>query len=142
MALLSSIGDFLFLDLHGAVELLQEKTELLTRPGVDGTGLVQQGYRGTPFTVRSRVDQANLAEANDAVVGYLSYVGQGAFPLVQYACNFTAAYGVGFLVLAVKPVVLRSNLFLMGGLNPPSLAWLEADWTLCCVDLAAGGGDE
>jgi hypothetical protein len=74
-------------------------------------------------------------------VNYLSYVGSGVYSVIQYGQIF-AVYGVGFLVLDVVPALIRANQFLIGGFFPPSRAWIEADWTLCCVDLNQTGGDE
>lgn len=138
---LNSIGDFVFLDLKGNVELLKQETQLLRREGVPGVGLKLTGVRGAPFKLRSKVDAATIADANDAYTNYLSYVGDGVFSLIQYGMVF-AGYGVGFLVQDVKPALIRANQFVMGGLFPPSLGWIEADWTLCCVALDQVGGSE
>lgn len=138
---LNSIGSFPFLDLKGNVELLAEQTRLIVRPGVAGSGVVLTGVRGEPFTLRSKVDAPSIAAAQFFYEEYLTYVGDGVFSVIHYGYSF-AEDGYGFLVLKVKPAIVRANLMCLGGLNPPSLGWLECDWTLCCVALNQTGGNE
>lgn len=134
MALLNYIGPFYFLSLDGGVETVKPENELLRRPGVPGVGLLLTGARGRDFIVRSRVDVESVLNAEDLYVQYTKIIGDGVYPVAQFGKEFTD-YGYGFLVRDVRKIDLRAMSLFVGGLNPPSYAWLECEWTLCCVDL-------
>ena len=135
MALWNQIGAFKFLDLVGGIRLPQEESELLVRPGVDGVGIKFQGLRGKPFTLHSKVDAEDLADAHTAGRNYQQLVNNGfLYSVAQQGIDYTN-FGVEFAVLEVQNIRVSGRLLVMGGLFPPSLAWIEADWTLIAVSV-------
>lgn len=135
MALWNQIAQFKFLDLVGGIRLPQEEAELLERPGVDGVGLQFQGLRGKPFTLHSKVDAEDLADAHAAGRNYQQIVNNGfLYSIAHQGIDYTN-FGVEFAVLEVANIRVSSRWLLMGGLFPPSLGWIEADWTLVAVQI-------
>lgn len=135
MALWNQIGPFPFLDLVGGVVLPQESAEVLERPGVDGVGLKFLGRRGRPFTLHSRVDAQSLEDAHVAGRNYQQLVNNGIlYSVAQHDVDYTN-FGVEFAVLAVENLRIRAAWILRGGLFPPSLGWIEADWTLVALEI-------
>ena len=133
MALWNQIGPFVFLDLIGGVLLPQQGAELLERPGVDGAGLKLIGKRSAPFTLHSRVDALTVGDAHDAAANYQALANDGfSYGLAQHGVDF-GIYGVEFLVLKVANARVGGRMLVMGGLHPPSLGWIEAEWTLLAV---------
>jgi len=133
VALWNQIGAFKFLDLVGGIVLPQSMAELLERPGVDGLGLKFTGTRGRPFTLHSRVDAEDLADAHQAGRNYQQLVNNGfIYSIAHQGIDYTN-FGVEFAVLEVSNIRVSGRLLLMGGLFPPSLAWIEADWSLVAV---------
>jgi hypothetical protein len=139
MATLNQIGPQYFLSLDGGVETLKQDNELMVRPGVPGVGLKLTGLRGKPFKLRSRVDAATVVSAHDLKEQYNTLVGGGPYDLAQYGAIYSSI-GVGFLVLDVRVVKISALAYLRGGLNPPSLGWLQCDWELVAVALQQGPG--
>lgn len=140
--LTQQIGNFNFLDLRGGVQLLRQETERLVRPGVAGQGLKLTGVRGKPFSLRSVVDAPNIGYAEDFYYGYLNLVGNGPQQLIQHSLDYLGAYGYAALVLDVEQALVKRSLLTIGGLNPPSLGWLECVWHLVMVQVNQEGGDQ
>ena len=135
MALWNQIGPFRFLDLIGGIVLPQSMASLLERPGVDGLGLKFEGVRGRPFQLHSKVDAFDLADAHQAGRNYQQLVNNGfIYSIAQQGVDYTN-FGVEFAVLEVANLRVSGRLLTMGGLFPPSLGWIEADWTLVAVVL-------
>lgn len=139
MPTLNQIGPFYFLSLDGGVETLKQDNQLMIRPGVPGVGLMLTGQRGKPFHLRSRVDAPNVVSAHDMKEEYNTLVGGGPYDLAQYGAIYSSV-GIGFLVLDVRVVKISALAFCKGGINPPSLGWLECDWELIAVALQQGPG--
>jgi hypothetical protein len=124
----NSIGSFPFIDLAGPLGLPSSVIALLVRAGVDGQTLVDDGQRGEPFTLRSKLDVASMADGVNEFDGYRGLVGTDPVSLVYQDVDLDGL--ASFSVLGVKMVQLKALVGAVGGLNPPSGAWLEADWTL------------
>jgi hypothetical protein len=129
----NSIHTFQFIDLAGQPDPLKPQIQVVTRAGVDGVTLVNDGTRGTPFVLRSKVDQTSLATARQTFLSYRDLIGGAAVEAVWQDVDLFAE-GTLFEVLDVRQVVLRKLAIGVGGFNPPSEAWLECDWTLIAVE--------
>ncbi len=127
------IGQFEFLDLVGNPEQVKRQIVALARAGVDGHTLIDEGSRGTPFPLISRVDQQHLEHGRATYRSYCELIGSEPVELVWQDLDMT----LESFQVAVLNVVQR-NLHALawgsaGGLHPPSLAWLECEWTLLAV---------
>jgi len=131
------IGDFQFLALHGAPVGLSEQLLVLSRPSVDGVAIWKLGRRGRPFSLRSVVDATSFEAARAMHDRYLGLKGADPVDLVWSDIELTTEK-IMVAVLDVRPVPgrTRSMLTLVGGLNPPSLGWVECDWDLIAVGIA------
>ncbi len=131
-----SIGNFDFLILAGTVVPPSPRIEPFTRPGIDGVGFMNLGRQPEPFTLRSKVDAADLAAAYDEFELYLGLKDQNPVSLVKDGLA-SASSRAPFLVkvIDVKLAVCRAVIGVVGGISPPSGAWLEADWHLVAVEI-------
>lgn len=127
---LYSIGAFQFFTLIGTPEPPKRDLEIIARQGVNGVAVWDTGTRGHPFTVRSQVDQRDLEHAWTTWHEYVAEIGE-VRPL--YWASITP---VNYKVLIkdvtdhrIKPIAPGSS----GGYHFPSLAWLEATWTLIAI---------
>jgi hypothetical protein len=131
--LLQQIGEFEFLDLVGFPEQVKRQISAIPRAGVDGHTIIDEGSRGKPFTLTSRVDQQDLAQARATYAEYCTLIGDDPVELVWQNIDLSVE---NFLVV-VLDVVPRAMHALAwgsaGGLHPPSLAWLECDWQLLAL---------
>lgn len=138
---LDTLGNFQFVGWHraddpaGAPELPREMTEIIQRPGVDGTGLLLLGSKGQPFQMRSAVDLQDGAQAVAVIDGYRQMIGAGAFRLIWGSIDFYAVYTVGYLVLDVTTLRMTTLSAKAGGITPGATVWLESLWTLLPVTL-------
>lgn len=131
MALTNKIGTFEFFDLAGTPETLKQQIGLFTRAGVDGVTLVDDGQRGAPFTLRSRVDMESLAAGRAEYVAYCDSIGSDPVDVTWRGVALSAEE-TKFVVLDVRLVDLRGLAVSSGGLRA-GLAWLECDWVLIAV---------
>ena len=138
MALVNSIGDFQFLTMRGEVFAPRQMLEMDQRAGVEGTEFTLLAAKGTPFQVFTQVDAPSFAHAQDESVAYLEAIEDGTLSLTKDGVDFSG-YGFEVKVLNVTPVNIRAIRSAVGGINPPSLAWLEAVWDLIAVAIV---GDE
>ena len=130
----NSIGSYQFISLLGRVE---PPTEQLDRPivrlGVAGVGLQKTGVRGVPFTLRSAVDQTDLAAAHLTLAAYRALVGADPVVLIQDGFNFSTGNNFTVAVLGVHDARISSVAGSSGGLNSPSLAKLVCHWGLIAI---------
>jgi hypothetical protein len=127
------IGPHRFLSLDGVPPVRARQGEIVVRPGVDGLSFWIHGTRGVPFTVRSRVDYESKAAAMAKRVEYSQLVLAGRQVLVWGDYPLTSdGDDARVMVLDVRPVFGGCGELLLssGGLNPPSLGYLECDWDL------------
>jgi hypothetical protein len=130
------IGDFRFLALLGPVAPPAMRVEPVARPGIDGAAYWMLGRLGEPFILRSQVDAGDLISAQSLFEQYVLLKGEGPQTLIKDDLDFTAAASPWKVkILEVRLVACRRIAASVGGLNPPSLAMLEADWQLQAVEL-------
>lgn len=128
----NSIAGNAFIDLAGFPIAESPQLTPYVRAGVDGVTVVDEGSRGTEFVIRSRGDQADIASAWDAYRGYLDLKGGDPVNIVFQDVPLVDS-GIQFVVLDVTPVKVHALGVAVGGVNPPSHAWLECDWKLIAV---------
>ena len=127
------IGQFEFLDLVGNPEQVKRKILALARAGVDGHAIIDEGSRGTPFTLTSRVDQRDLEHARATYVAYCTLIGGAPVELVWQGLDMTLE-DFQVVVINVVPRDLHALAWgSAGGLHSPSLAWLECEWQLLAI---------
>lgn len=129
---LNQIGSFYFIELAGNPEAVKQQIALYTRSGVDGVTVVDDGARGTPFVLRSKVDCTSYSVGRATYLAYRQLIGASPVDMTWQDLEL-ASEDVSFCVLNVTQQVLRPILVASGGLYPPSLAWLECDWTMIAV---------
>lgn len=141
MPLEYSIGDFNFIAIDGYWVPPAEVVSLDQRGGVDGTQITAHGKKGRPFPVTTQVDQPNYAVALATIKSYQDLIDADPVALVL-AGSSSESVGPGFLVAVLDVEIIRCQILApgaMGGLNPPSLAWLECRWQLIAI---AGTSEE
>lgn len=122
------IGSFQFFSLDSPPQTPSEMADVIQRAGVDGTGFVKHGKKGTEFTVTSTVDLADKALAHAVAASYHAIEHAGTYDVVHQGVSYSSA-GVGFVVRKVELVSIRGLKRSVGGINA-GLAWLTARWTL------------
>ena len=130
--MLNLIGNFQFLALHGHPVPPKGQPQVLARPGVDGVGIWRTGERGVPFEMVSQVDMPDMATARRVFKLYVESIEQNPVPLIQDDYDY-AAEGFNVVVLDVQERQRHALATSTGGLNLPSLAYLEAAWVLIAV---------
>lgn len=137
----NSLGDFEFVTFHhpedhGAPPLLPARMgQVIQRAGADGSTVLQLGRKGRPFPMRSGVDVATFAEANDLLRDYMDAANEKPLGLIWGGANFGTAYGVQYIPVDVQPIRIRRISGVVGGLSgQPNCFWLEALWTLLPVE--------
>ena len=130
--LLNKIGNHQFLFLRGPWQPPVEHVRVESRPGIDGVELTRLAKHGQPFRWLSQVDAAHGHEAHDFLIAYRELVGQDPVTVVKDNRN-SDTDGFKCAVLAVEQVRLVALGTAMGGLNPPSRAWLECAGTLIAI---------
>lgn len=128
----NSLGDFSFIALLGNREPPRQQLEIEARPSVDGLTIIRTGSRGTPFRLRSQVDAASYNAAWTTFRSYLGLISADPVVLTQGGIVSTAE-GYKVQVLDVRPVRIGPIKTASGGLNAPSLGWVECDWDLVAV---------
>lgn len=126
------IGDFLFIALHGHPGLPKEQPQVVARGGVDGVGIWRTGVRGAPFQMISQVDMPSLNAAKTLFAAYAGWIAQDPVVLIQDDYDYSAQ-GWQVVVLDVELRQCHALVTSDGGINPPSLAYLEVAWTLQAV---------
>ena len=128
------IGDFSFIALLGNREPPRQQLEIEARPSVDGLTIIRTGSRGTPFRLRSQVDAVSYNAAWTTFRQYLNLTNSDPVVLTQGGIVSTSE-GFKVQVLDVRPVRIGPIKTSSGGLNAPSLGWVECDWDLVAVVL-------
>lgn len=131
-----SISRFAFLTLArpddpaAPPDTIGEKSELLQRHGVDGTGVLRVGRKGEAFEMISMVDAATFTAAIDTGEAYKVLENSGLYDLVWHGVNYRTAYGNIYLVKRVRVLQVKRLANSTGGLFPPSLGLVVASWQL------------
>lgn len=128
----NSIGNFSFIALLGDPMPPREQLEVAARAAVEGVTVTRTGKRGVPFRLRSMVDQESYTAARATYLQYVDLIRDNPQSLIQGGIDSTSQqYKVQVLdVRAVRIGPLKSP---VGGLNSPSLGWLECDWDLIAI---------
>lgn len=129
-----SIGPFAFISLDGVPPPVCQQPEVVAHPGVDSLSVWRTGKRGRPFTVRSRVDCASKAAAFALRKQYTEQIATGPH-LMTWSDQLLVSEQAQVIVLDVRPGQVQELLGSSGGLNPPSLGWLECEWDLILVEV-------
>lgn len=130
MAGVFKIGPHTFLSIDGVPPVRQEQGQLVVRPGVPGVAFVLTGKRGVPFTVRTRVDYASKAVALAKRAEYAELAFAGKQQLIWSDHPLLTEDGAQVMVLEVRTIACGELLVSSGGLNSPSLGYLECEWDL------------
>ena len=136
MPSVNQFGDFYFVSFHrpedraAPPEILAQMTDVIQRPGSEGTGVVNLGRKGAAFQMRSFVDTTSQAAAVALAKLYKASVGTGSYGIVWGGANYTDIHQVAYVPLAVDILKITQLRACAGGLYPPSLGGLEALWTL------------
>lgn len=132
-----SIGEQEFIAIHGAWSPPAEAISVDQRPGVDGSEITAHGKKGRPFVLTTFVDQVTYPIALGTIHNYQLYIDNPPVPLVLHGRSSETVGVNGFLV-QVLDVEMQDCFTLapgaMGGINPPSLAWLICNWTLIAIE--------
>lgn len=143
MADRNRLGDFTFVqwarsDNPAAPPILTaQKTQIVERAGVKGTGLLLTGERGVPFEMVSGVDNDSLEAGLDTLTLYQGLIGQDAQNLWWGGVNYRTAYNTVFLVVDCVPLECRKVTGAAGGLSSQRGAWIRALWTLVAVPFSS-----
>lgn len=132
MAALNQLGPYRFLTFKGFPPEYLQQIELVQRPGVEGVALWKTGWRGRPMSLQMTTDSRDYATAIADSVTLLQLTDQPPQQLVYndvYMLNFNLL----FQVLDFKVQRCRGIRTAVGGLYPPSLAFLEGTFTLLPV---------
>ena len=124
-----------------APEVLRRTVTVHSRPGVNHSVIVRSGWHGRQFTARMALDAKSMSQAVSTWDNlHRVRPGREIYPITWGGVNY-AEHSVQFLLVDVRLIALRPLAAggVVGGLNPPSRAWLEVDLDLVPIWMA---GDE
>ncbi len=130
---MNAIHNFACIQLDGNPIPPMQDRKIVQRAGVDGTGIWRMGSRGRKFTLRAGVDVPNMAAGRVAFAAATAFTNADPLVLIQENYDFDLEQDWKVSVLGVRQVDLRAILNAIGGLFPPSLAWLEIDFELIAI---------
>lgn len=135
---IQSIDKFTFVILErtdargGPPTLEQPITEVIQRPGVPGSGVLDLGTKGVPFQMKSGVDilqsQIDLVKK-----GYLELVAAKRVNILWNSIDYGTVFSTKYVVLEVVPLSIIRIAAKAGGLTSGADTWYEALWTLLPV---------
>ena len=134
----NSIGSFQFVRLSSpngradCMETVYQHSELIQRPGIDGTALLQLGLKGDPFQVASFVDVDTFSNAQILRIQYKSLCGIAPQIVICAGTNYYNPLGHKYFVVDVKAEATRIGAS-SGGLVGGAQARVDATWTLVPV---------
>lgn len=131
----SWIGAYRFLSLAGLPSVPRTEVEVRAREGIDGNWISLLGVKSRPFQVFSEVDALSIADAHLAAINYSNLIGTAPQVVICQGVNYFTSHSLKFLVLDVEVMEPQPMLGMVGGLFPPSLALLQARWTLLAVEV-------
>lgn len=104
---------------------------IITRPGLDGGEVWRTTLQPTTFVLQSVVDVANRDAAYQAHHDYIqSHYDLDLQAIIWKGTDIGAIYKVGYFVEDVRIVEVLEVACFVGGLNPPSRAFLICDWVI------------
>lgn len=140
----NSLGPFSFISArlsggHSSPPLPLKKISTIQRPGVSGTGFIDEGSKGDPFELETFVDAASLEGAVNLFAQYAAWVGtQAPVTLIWSGIVIEALY----VAIAVRQLQCQKILAGSGGLSGNPQAILKVVWTLCPVALDVAPGTQ
>ena len=128
----NKIDNLDFITLEGAIVPPYQRSELLQRPGLDGTQITRIGSKGEPFELISTVDAKTVAHASQLYDSYLAKVVNQLYDVEQHSVKTsTRMPAFKCAVLEVKELEKRAIETPVGNtFNPPSKALLVCRWVL------------
>lgn len=121
-----------FICLTGQIQNKRERTEILQRPGVDGTGVRRLAVRGTPFVLETLEDFATEALAAAAFDSYTGRIAAGPYTMIKDTVEYTDV-----AILEVVKVDSKRHVSIVGGVNGldggPAVI-LRAQWTFVFLE--------
>lgn len=118
-----SLGPFTFKVLEsvsgrgGAPTLPQVHTEIVQRPGVEGTAFIDLASKGDVFQMRSLIDVTSEANAMALISAYRAVVGNQKLAMVWRDNDYDATHGVKFVAVGVTDDRIQVMSCITGGLN-------------------------
>jgi len=124
--------------LHGNVVPPKTRVSIEDRPGVDGMDFFEEGRdKGTPFVLRSGVDTATMLDGEKLLMTYLGKIAGSDVVLkkagVDFSTDLLEADRFKVQILDVRKISLHAITSAINGINAPSAAYLECEWTLVSV---------
>lgn len=106
------LGPFDFLSLNsvggGPPELPRERVQVVERPGINGTGLLFYGFKGTPFNVQTLAGINSRSLGIELIELYNSRINGDALSLIWADEAVTVNHGVAYQIIDVLyPDVFR-----------------------------------
>lgn len=137
-----SLGNYRFVNFHRADDpsappsIVQFEADVISRKGVNGTGLLYTGRRGKPMPYRSKVDVATLAQAHALIDEYTDMIADDRFELVWKDISYSAYHECAFFVVGVEVTKIQQVACMTGGLSGATSGyWVEAEWLLVPVPI-------
>ena len=135
----AQLGNALFIklenagDRHAPPDTFGEISEIIQRPGINGTAIRRVGSKGEPFEMLSLASAANVSAGSSLIHAYRGMQAQTAYPLNWRGYNFDAV-SVRYVVLNVRvqSVAPVSNLIVSGVVSTDTVL-VRALWTLIPV---------
>ena len=115
------------------METCYQHSELIQRPGIDGTALLQLGLKGDPFQIASTVDVDTFANAQLLRIQYKSIVANGLYVVICAGTNYYDPLGHKYFVVDVKATAAAIGKSTGGLLAGLGTARVDALWTLVPV---------
>ncbi|HEY1067230.1 MAG TPA: hypothetical protein VGE52_14010 [Pirellulales bacterium] len=126
--------------LEGIVGAPAEQPEVMARSGVRGNGIWLTGVRAKPFQLRSGVDLETLDIGRSLWSQYRSLISADPVEIVWAGVQISLDENLVFKVLDVQIADhFRLPPTAVGGIRPPSLAWLDCVWTLLPIERTTAG---
>lgn len=129
---LNQLGDWRFLFFEGNPLHYLQQLELVQRPGVNDVQVWKTGWRGRPFSLTAKVDRPSYGQAFYDSAQLVKLTDQPPQVLIYNDQNL-ASYNLLFQCVDAQIAELRAIRTAVGGLYPPSQAWLVMNFQLLPV---------
>ncbi len=104
---------------------------IIARPGLVGGEVWRTTLQPTTFVLQSVVDQPDTDAAYQKHHDYIQlHYAVDLVTIIWKGTDLGAAYKVGYFVEDVRMVEVKEVAAFVGGLNPPSNAFLICDWVI------------
>lgn len=126
---LNSIGSFTFWQMSGPPKGAAQRSEIVSRAGIDGVAIWQTGRRGRPFTVQTLVFATSFELADTLAASYEAIQNVGTHNVFWASTPLR----VQVVVLSVDVQVGRRAVQAVGGLTDGGTVPVRATWQLIAV---------